>query len=114
MSRILPGRVKRRKASKGRHFRVSDLVYATLDKQRHGRSWDAALRVMLGLPDRAGRPQPLVEGVLEVHTGTFILKASPEVSWEETEEIALRLAKRAEFKKLLRYTDKPVRLREVR
>lgn len=92
---------------------MSDLVFGTLDARRAGRSWDGTLRRMLGLPDRSGNPQQLVEGVLEVHTGTFILKA-PDVAWEDAEKIACRIAAVYERKKLLRYSDKPVRMREVR
>lgn len=106
-------KARKRKASKGRHFRVSDLVYGVLDKQRNGRSWDVMLRQMLGLPDRSGRPQPLVEGVLEIYSGTFILK-SAEVPWADAEEIAGRIAKTVELKKQLKYYDKPVRMRELR
>jgi hypothetical protein len=110
-TRTLKGR--RRRASKGRHFRVSDLVYKVLDKQRHGLSWDSMMRRMLGLPDRNGAPQPLVEGVLEVHTGTFILKG-PDVPWPDAETIAHRIALRADYKRHIHANDRPVRMRELR
>lgn len=104
-------RNRKRRASKGRAIRASDLVYDTLDSARRGRSWDALLRRMLGLPDRAGNPQPLVEGVLEVHSGAFLLRG--ESSWKQVEEQATKMAVRIAQNKNVR-CELPVKMREVR
>lgn len=110
--RKLPSR--KRKFSKGRAIRVSDLVYDTLNVQRYGRSWDTMLRRTLGLPDRRGNAQPLVEGMLEVLTGTFILKLNG-TTWEELEQTTARLAVHA-ARKWQKPTDPPpaLRMREIR
>lgn len=115
--RKLPSR--RRKFTKGRAIRVSDLVFKTLEASRRQRglpearirSWDATMRRMLGLPDRTGRTQPLVEGMLEVTTGVFLLKLEG-TSWPELEETAFKLAtKIAEKKKMVKIAP-PIRMRE--
>lgn len=106
-------KTRRRRASKGRHFRVSDLVYGVLDRERRGRSWDCFMRDLFGLPDRSGAERPLIEGMLEVHSGTFILKA-PGVPWPEAEAIAARIAATLAKKPKLGKWDLPVRMREVR
>ncbi len=115
--RKLPSR--RRRASKGEAIRVSDLVYAELDQARRlglnkhkMRSWDAQLRRMLGLPDRQGRPQPLIEGMLEVHSGMFILRLKG-ATWLEVEEAAFKLADSVARRKKLNPVQ-PIRMRELR
>jgi hypothetical protein len=105
-------RNRKKRFSKGKAIRVSDLVYATLDIHRRARSWDWMLRRMLGLPDRAGNAQPLLEGYLEVTTGQFFLRA-PGEDWEEAEmnanELAIRIAAKQRSKRVLR----PIRMREL-
>lgn len=103
---------RKRRAPKGKAIRVSNLVYETLDRVRHGRSWDCAMRRMLGLPDRAGKPQPLVEGMLEVITGMFVLKLNS-ATWTEVEDTTYKLADYAAKRKKLR-AETPIRMRELR
>ena len=78
--RKLPVRFKR--ASKGKVLRVSTLVFDMLNKQRRGRSWDSLFRKIFGLPDRYGKEQVLIEGMLETISGKFLLK-EPKVDWEK-------------------------------
>lgn len=103
---------RRRRAPKGRLIRVSNIVYETLDGQRRSKSWDALMRRMLGLPDRAGNPQPLAEGMLELHSGVFLLKL-PDATWREVSEVANKMAERIAAKKKVRL-EVPVRMREIR
>lgn len=107
----LPSR-KRKKASKGREIRISDLVYSTLDPLRKNHSWDSLLRKLLGLPDRAGNEQILVEGMLEVMTGKFLLKTK-EISWHKLEEDAYEIAFLAAAKKGAKRVSKPLKMREL-
>ncbi len=109
--RKLPTR--KRKFTKGKAVRVSDLVYSTLDKKRYGKSWDAMFRRMLGLPDRRGVILPLVEGMLEVMTGIFVLKLEG-TSWSEVEETAFKLADAVAKKKDLPTYRPPLKMRELR
>lgn len=110
---------RRRRANKGKIIRVSNLVYDTLEVQRTTgvhkdkvKSWDCYLRRMLGLPDRNGKPQLLVEGVLEAMSGTFILKYT-DATWSEVSEIAYKMADQIARKRKVRM-EVPVRMREVR
>src|SRR3990167_4237511 len=84
-------RSRRKLFSKGKAIRVSDLVYKTLDDSRRELSWDQHLRKLLGLPDRSGTEQPLVEGMLEVLTGKFFLK-TPDKDWATLEQDAYERA----------------------
>lgn len=104
---------RRRKFSKGKAIRVSDLVYDFLDKQRRQRSWDEFFRRMFGLPDRKGVSHPLVEGMLETTTGLFLLKLES-TSWEELEQTAFRMAESIARKKQLKSATVPLRMREAR
>lgn len=108
--RKLPSRKKR--ASKGHAIRVSDEVYDTLDTQRKRRSWDWLFRRMLGLPDRAGNPQPLIEGMVEVLTGRFFLR-EPGRSWEDLETDAYELAIITAAKQKLKRVPRPLKMREL-
>lgn len=108
--RKLPAR--KRKFSKGSAIRVSDLVYANLDKGRRGRSWDSFFRKLFGLPDRLGNEQPLCEGMLETTTGLFLLKL-PGTTWNELEETAYKAAHNAAAQKQSKRIEKPLRMREV-
>lgn len=103
---------RKKRFSKGRAVRVSDLVYETLDKQRRGKSWDVLFRKLLGLPDRAGNPQTLVEGMLEATTGMFLLKL-PGATWSELEETAYKIAHKAAERKRSKRIEKPLRMREL-
>lgn len=112
-------KVRRRKASKGQLIRVSDLVFDTLDRARRNgvhkdlvRSWDEFFRRMLGLPRRDGKVQPLVEGMLEVHSGAFILRL-PGTEWRELEELAFKLAER-NAKKARVVRQAPLKMKEAR
>lgn len=105
--RILKNR-KRRKASKGQLIRVSDAVAHTLSKtyardNNRNLSWDVVLRRLLGLPDRKGMPQGLVEGYLEVNTGKFYFDAA------EARGAAVVAAAKAKTKRL----KQPIFMREV-
>lgn len=100
--RVLKNR--RKKASKGKTLRVSDAVFAHLNKRRNGRSWDKMLRSAFGLRDRRGNAQPLIEGWIEVNTGTFYLKKN------EAYGAAVMEAARAGLKVI----KQPIKLREVR
>ena len=107
--KVLPNRKRKRKrASKGRTLRVSDAVWNYLEKRRtngaRNLSWDRFLRRVLGLPDRSGSEQPLVEGWLEVATGRFYLRK------DEANGAAVVAAAKAGRKVPI----KPIRLREVR
>lgn len=103
---------RRRRASKGRAVRVSNLVYDTLDQRRGKRSWDLFFRRVFGLPDRTGRGQPLIEGMLEVHSGMMLLKL-PSATWTEAEDAAYKLADKIAAKKRVAMMP-PLRMREVR
>lgn len=102
--RILKNR--RRRASKGHLIRISDHVWNTLQKKRTNNtyeSWDSLLRRMLGLPNRKGELQPLIEGWLEVISGQFYLKeneARGAAVWESA-------------KRKTKQVPKPIKLREV-
>ena len=108
--RKLPNR--RKKPCPGRAIRVSKLVYEMLDKSRRGRSWDCLFRRMLGLPDRYGVEQPLIEGMLEVHTGMLILKLA-NASWLEVEETAFKAADRIAAKLHVK-RQAPIPMRKLR
>lgn len=103
---------RRKKASKGKSIRVSDLVYSTLDKIRKGRSWDSLFRKLFGFPDRAGNEQPLVEGILETMTGQFFLKL-PGITWEQLEEDAFEIAIITAAKRGAKRVSKPLRMKEI-
>lgn len=105
-------RNRKRKASVGRVIRVSDPVYETLNTTRKGRSWDWLMRKLLGLPDRAGNEQVLIEGVLEVLTGKFFLK-EPSVAWGKVEQQAYETGFIAAAKQRRKYVPKPLRLKEL-
>lgn len=105
-------RNRRRKPDAGHVIRASSDVYKILNQRRKGRSWDCFLRRMLGLPDRAGNDQPLIEGMLEVTTGVFILKLS-DATWDEVEDIAWKIAGKAAEKKKLQRVERPLRMREI-
>ena len=97
---------KRKKASKGKPIRVSDLVYNTLNSQRLNKrslSWDAFMRIILGLPNRKGEVKPLLEGWLEVNSGQFYLNE------KDANGAAVVLMAKKKTKKYL----KPIRMREV-
>lgn len=115
--RKLPAR--RRKFSKGKAIRVSDLVYDTLDASRRRgvnidkiRSWDSTLRRMLGLPLRNGKQQTLIEGMLDVTSGVFMLKLD-QTPWSDLEQMAYRLAD-IYAKKNRTTAQTPIRLMERR
>ena len=108
--RKLPSRKKR--ASKGHAIRVSDAVYDALDVQRKKRSWDWLFRRMLGLPDRAGNAQPLIEGMVEVLTGQFFLRV-PDKQWEDLETDAYETAIITAAKKKLKRVPRPLKMREL-
>lgn len=109
--RKLPNR--KRKSNPGRVIRVSKPVYDLLEKGRAGRSWDLYIRHTLGLPDRAGNKQPLLEGLLEPTTGRLFLKFS-HITWETLEEDAYEVAFIAAAKQKLKRVGRPIRMREVR
>ena len=106
-------RARKRRFSKGRRIALSDLVFEALSKQLRGRSWDAFFRHVFGLPNRKGVAFPLVEGMLEVTTGTFILKLK-DATWPETEETANKFAEVAARKKQLKTYAPALRMREIR
>lgn len=108
--RKLPNRKKR--FSKGKAIRVSDLVYETLDSSRRGRSWDWLMRRMLGLPDRLGNDQPLIEGMLEQLTGKFFLKTARK-EWEDLEVDAYEKAFLTAAKSAVKRVPRPLRMREL-
>lgn len=103
---------RRKRASKGKVIRVSNLVYDTLNNQRRGRSWDCLLRKLFGLPDRQGNLQVLIEGILETVTGKFMLKIS-EKSWEELEQDAYEIAITETAKMKKKKVTAPLRMREM-
>lgn len=108
--RKLPTR--KRKAKKGKSIRVSDLVFETLDKTRRGKSWDSLFRKLLGLPDRAGNDQILVEGMLEVTTGKFFLKLQ-DSTWDQLEEDAYEVAIINAAKQKSKRVARPIKMREL-
>lgn len=105
-------RNRKRKASVGRVIRVSDLVYGELDAQRKGRSWDWFMRRVLGLPDRAGNEQILIEGVVELLTGKFFLK-EPSIAWGAVEQNAYETGFIAAARTGKRRVPKPLKVREL-
>lgn len=108
--RKLPNRRKR--ATKGRVIRISDQVYKVLDEQRKRKSWDSFIRKLLGLEDRQGNSQRLIEGMVETVTGKFILK-DDHITWEKLEEKAYEIGILAAAKMKLKRIDKPLRMREL-
>lgn len=108
--RKLPSRRKR--ANMGHVIRVSSLVYDTLDTLRSRRSWDWLLRRMLGLQDRAGNAQPLIEGMLETQTGKFFLRTGNE-PWSKLEEDAYEIAIIDAAKGKSKRVSRPLRMREL-
>ena len=111
-------RSRKRKFSKGKRIAISDLVYVQLDSARRiGRqrplSWDAYLRRIVGLADRKGRKQGLVEGMLETTTGLFVLRLN-DTAWSELEEVAFKLATEIARKKQMRTISPPLKMREIR
>ncbi len=105
-------RNRKKRAPKGRAIRVSNLVFETLDKERRSRSWDWLFRRILGLPDRAGNEQPLVEGMLETMTGKFFLRM-PDVPWDQVQEDAYETAILAAAKRRTKLVSRPLRMREL-
>ncbi len=70
------------------------------------------MRRMLGLPDRKGNDQVLIEGYLETTTGRFLLK-QPGTSWQRIEESAYEIAILEAARKKTKRVSKPIRLREI-
>lgn len=108
--RKLPSRRKR--APKGKVIRISNMIYDLLNAQRKGKSWDSLFRRMLGVEDREGNQQPLIEGMLETVTGKFFLKGL-EDSWETLEESAYETAIMAAAKMKMKRVSKPLKMREL-
>ena len=104
--RALPSR-RRKRSDPGKPIRVSTVVFNELDKSRGELSWDFFFRRMLGLPTRKGKEQPLIEGVLEAHSGLLILRVSG-MSWRNVEELAKKIASKHSK------PQPPVRMREIR
>lgn len=104
--------IRRKRASKGAVIRLSDRIYNLLDIQRRGRSWDSLFRRLLGVEDRAGNPQPLIEGVLETSTGKFLLR-HVDTTWEKLEEDAYEIAILEAAKAKSKRISKPIRMREL-
>lgn len=96
-------RNRRRKASKGKLIRVSDEIYALLNRNRSRASWDCLLRRIFGLPNRKGEPQPLLIGWLEVNTGQFYLEEA------EARGASVMVSAKAKTKKFRQ----PIKMREV-
>jgi len=69
------------------------------------------MRKVLGIPDRAGNEQRLVEGVLEVLTGKFFLK-EPTIAWGKVEQQAYETGFIAAAKQRRKYVPKPIKLKE--
>ena len=116
--RALP--VRKRRFGKGREIRLSTLVFDALDAERRRgvkadklRSWDSFMRRFLGLPDRVGRTQPLIEGMLETTTGIFILRMN-DVPWSELEQTTFRLADAVARRKKMRTPSTPIKMRQIR
>lgn len=105
-------RSRKRRFSKGRRIAISDLVYDTLNRSRRC-SWDTLLRRMLGLADRNGDAQPLIEGMLETTSGMFMLKL-PGGTWSELEETAYKMADQIARKRRMMKLSPPIRMREVK
>lgn len=103
---------RKRKPPKGKPIKVSAVVYNTLDLMRRGRSFDCTLRRMLGMPDKEGKEQPLIEGMLDVTSGLFMLKM-PQASWPELEETAYKLAD-VFAKQNRKRLQAPIKMRELR
>lgn len=103
---------RKKRASKGHVIRVSDLVYEALDAGRRGRSQDWFLRRVLGLPDRSGNEQALIEGMLESLTGCFFLRP-PNMSWDDLETDAYEVAIIAAAKTRVKRVPRPLRMREL-
>lgn len=98
--KVLRNRSKR--ASKGRNIRVSDAVFKFLNKSRGKRSWDVHLRILFGLPDRAGTLQNLVIGFIDVATGKFFFDE------KDAYEVAILEAARNKHR-----VHRPLRVREI-
>lgn len=103
---------RKRRSPKGRIVRLSNAVFDALDKQRRGRSWDAMFRRMLGLPDRNGKVQPLIEGVLETMTGKFFLRL-PEIPFVELERAAYEIAFLTAAREKTQKVSAPIKMREL-
>lgn len=103
---------RKRRFSKGKAIRVSDLIYDLLNRERRSLSWDCFLRRVFGQPDRAGNEQPLIEGVLEAVSGRFLLRL-PDQSWRKLEEDAYEIAFLSAAKQRLKRVDRPIRMREI-
>lgn len=103
---------RKRNWSPGKVIRVSDEVYAFLDSERLKQSWDVHMRKLLGIPDRSGNKQPLLEGVLETSTGKFFAK-NKEMDWETMVQDAYEVSIIEAAKKKKRCAEKPRRMREL-
>lgn len=104
-------RSKRKKRPEGRAVRLSKLALDYVETRRQGyRSFDAWFRKQFGLPDWRGNPQPLVEGMLEVTSGRFILKTS---DWASVEAEANGAAVVEAAKLKTKRVRKPLRMREI-
>lgn len=89
---------------KGRIIRVSQEVYAYLERKKQGTiSWDSLFRKIFGLPNRKGLKQPLTEFYFVPSTGRAFQKLS------EARGAAIVDAVRKGSRK----PDKPIRMREV-
>ena len=94
---------------------MSDHVFTELNKMQpviKKKSWDSILRKLLGLPDRQGNKQILIEGVLETITGQFLLKESRR-AWNTLETDAYEIAFFAAAKRKLKQVPKPIKMREL-
>jgi hypothetical protein len=113
MERSLPSRRRKKPdPDPGKLIRVSKLVYEKMNKNCEAQSWDCHLRRMLGLPTRKGKEQPLIQGILELHSGLLFLRTDAN-TWAEIEAIARTCARRnAELNKTsIKW---PIRMREIR
>jgi hypothetical protein len=105
--------IRKKKNPKGRIVRVSNDVFNVLNRRRpKDMSWDSFMRKMLGLPDRSGNPQNIVEGYLEVTTGRF-LPLTPDKNWRTLAEEAYEIAIVAAAKRGTSKVHKPIKLREA-
>ena len=104
---------RRKKATVGQVIRVSDVVHAELmEKRSSNQSWDVFFRKMLGLPDRYGKQQNLIEGVLEVISGKLLLKV-PGKTWDILEEDAYEIAFLTAAKRGMKKISRPIKMREI-
>jgi hypothetical protein len=104
-------RARKRMRDIGQTLRLSHEVFNYLNQRRLNdrtkrapASWDSFFRRMLGLPTRAGSPQPLVEGWLELDTQVLYL----------TEREAAGAAVIEAARKRTKRINKPIKMREVR